>query len=127
MLELIRKLKLFDVILIIVLFSGGIASSVYMHRGDNGKKRVLVELSGRNYGIYDLNENKTIELTGPHSPVVIKIEDGYVYVLQSGCPQKICKRMGKKNRINDVIVCIPNHLIIRIAGEKKDRFEFITQ
>ncbi len=127
MFGLFRKLKLFDVILIIVLFLGGIASSIYIHRGNNGKKMVLVELSGRNYGIYDLRENETIELTGPHSPVVIKIEDGYVYVQESGCPQKVCKRMGKKNRINDVIVCIPNHLIIRIVGEQKDKFEFITQ
>jgi len=105
----------------------GLFSSFYIYGNNNKDKKVIVELSGKVYGVYDLNSDRIIDLKGPQSRVKINIENGYVFVLESGCPQKICKRMGKKNRINELIVCIPNRLLIRIEGEMKNNYEFITR
>jgi len=105
----------------------GLFSSFYIYGNNNKDKKVIVELSGKVYGVYDLNSDRIIDLKGPQSWAKINIENGYIFVSESGCPQKICKRMGKKNRINELIVCIPNRLIIRIEGEMKNNYEFITR
>ena len=127
MIHILKKLKIADFILILLLIMSGIFSSFYIYGNNNKDKMVIVELSGKVYGVYDLNSDRIIDLKGPQSRVNINIENGYVFVLESGCPQKICKRMGKKNRINELIVCIPNRLIIRIEGEMKNNYEFITR
>ncbi|MHA1344700.1 MAG: NusG domain II-containing protein [Promethearchaeota archaeon] len=127
MIHILKKLKISDSILILSLIISGLFSSLYIYGDNNKDKKVIIELSGTIYGVYDLNTNKIIDLKGPQSRVKINIENGYVFVSESGCPQKICKRMGKKNRINELIVCIPNRLIIRIEGKMKDNYEFITR
>ena len=127
MIDFLKKLKVSDFVLIVLLIVSGILSSFYIYGNDNEDKIVIVELSGKVYGVYDLNTDRSISLKGLQSEVKINIENGYVFVSESGCPQKICKRMGKKDRINELIVCIPNHLIIRIEGEAKNNYEFITR
>ncbi len=127
MLYILKKITIPDYVFIILLIFSGIFSSFYIYNNNYDSKKVVVEVSGRLYGVYDLNIDRVIDLIGPHSNVRINIEDGYVFVSESGCPQKICKKMGKKNRVNDIIVCIPNHLIIKIDGEKSNKLEFITQ
>lgn len=124
---LLKKIKIFDIVLIVVLLLCGIGSSAYIYNGNNAKKTVLIEVSGKSYGIYDLDTDRTIEIEGPQSHITVNIENGAVHVSESGCPQQICKRMGKKSRINDIIVCIPNRMIIRITGKYKKNMEFITQ
>ena len=127
MIHILKKLKISDFILILLLIMSGLFSSFYIYGNNNKDKKVIVELSGKVYGVYDLNSDRIIDLKGPQSRVKINIENGYVFVLESGCPQKICKRMGKKNRVNELIVCIPNRLLIRIEGEIKNNYEFITR
>jgi len=127
MIHILKKLKISDFILIFLLIMSGLFSSFYIYGNNDKDKKVIVELSGKVYGVYDLNSDRIIDLKGPQSRAKINIENGYVFVSESGCPQKICKRMGKKNRINELIVCIPNRLIIRIEGEMKNNFEFITR
>ena len=127
MIHILKKLKISDFILILLLIMSGLFSSFYIYGNNNKDKKVIVELSGKVYGVYDLNSDRIIDLKGPQSWAKINIENGYIFVSESGCPQKICKRMGKKNRINELIVCIPNRLIIRIEGEMKNNYEFITR
>ncbi len=127
MIYILKKLKIADFILILLLIMSGLFSSFYIYGNNNKNKKVIVELSGKVYGVYDLNSDRIIDLKGPQSRAKINIENGYIFVSESGCPQKICKRMGKKNRINELIVCIPNRLIIRIEGEMKNNYEFITR
>jgi hypothetical protein len=124
---ILKKIKIADFILIVLLILAGVISSFYLYGNKYKNKKVIVELSGKTYGIYDLNKNTIINLKGQYSDVKINIENGYVFVSESKCPQKLCIKMGRKNKVNDVIVCIPNRLIIRIEGEEENNFEFITR
>ncbi len=127
MVYIFKRMTLPDFVLIVLLVFSGLFCLYSIYDNNYDKKTVIVEISGKIYGIYDLKSDRTIDLNGPHSEVKIDIKNGYVFVSESGCPQKICKKMGKKNKVNDIIVCIPNHLIIRLEGEKKNNYEFITQ
>jgi hypothetical protein len=49
---------------------------------------IFFELMNKNN--YDLKNDRLIELEGIQSKVKIKIENGYVFVYDSGCPEKLC-------------------------------------
>ena len=61
-----------------------------------------------------LNTNTTYEIEGDVSLMHIVIENGYVYVLDSGCENQICVNHEKINKKNAVIACIPNSIIIEV-------------
>ncbi len=88
---------------------------------------VLVERD--NYLLYKLPLDKAGQYTIPGAVggLTLRIADGKVWVARSTCPHKICMRMGKISRPGQIIVCIPNHLIIRIAGKTAPSFDVITE
>lgn len=49
---------------------------------------------------------------------IVKIEAGSVCVSEAGCPDKTCVKMGKLQSDALPIVCLPNRLMIRYAGEE---------
>ncbi len=54
MIHILKKLKISDFILILLLIMSGIFSSFYIYGNNNKDKKVIVELSGKVYGVYDL-------------------------------------------------------------------------
>lgn len=109
----------YDFILIISVFLLFVIFFVTWLIVSNGnKKEVLVERKDIEYSeVYDINQNQTIKIDGKISEVIIIIEDGYVYVEESGCSDKICIHTGKISKIGEQIVCLPNMVIISIKSK----------
>lgn len=104
-----RKLLLFLTILVLFSF-------LLLLRQGVGRK-VLVEVAGRTVFVADLAQDQQVELTGPLGTTVLRIAAGSVAVLSSPCPQKVCIAMGPISRSGDLLACVPNRLVIRIAGD----------
>jgi hypothetical protein len=49
----------------------------------------------------------------------ILIADGSVAMIDSPCTSKRCVLSGHKHRIGDMIVCLPNRIMIAIRGDAK--------
>lgn len=47
----------------------------------------------------------------------IVIQDGYVYMADADCPDKLCEHMGKINKIGENIVCMPHRVVVEIVGD----------
>ena len=60
-----------------------------------------------------LSQNKIIDI--PEKCTVI-IADGFVYVSESTCPNKLCEKCGKIQKTNQRIICVPNNVLIEIVG-----------
>lgn len=66
----------------------------------------------------DLSQDADITVEGYNggtNQVVIK--NGKVHILEASCPDKICVHQGWVEHTGENIVCLPNHLIVRIIGE----------
>lgn len=48
----------------------------------------------------------------------IVVADGYVFVSEASCPDKICAHTGKVNEPGDSIVCLPHRLVVRVESIK---------
>ncbi|HBE87040.1 MAG TPA: hypothetical protein DDW53_19330, partial [Lachnoclostridium sp.] len=42
----------------------------------------------------------------------------YASITEASCPDKVCVRTGKIHRSGELIVCLPNRVVITIEGEE---------
>ena len=80
-------------------------------------ERVLVERDGRLLFSAPLAENRVVDLEGPLGRTRLEIRDGRARILASPCPTKACIGMGAITRRGELLACVPNELLVRIAGE----------
>jgi len=57
----------------------------------------------------------------------IKIENNKIWIEDTDCPDKYCQLQGDIGSDGQVIVCLPNKLLIKIIGNNKDKeIDFIA-
>lgn len=91
--------------------------------------RVIVERKGQVLFSAPLDTDRSVTLEGPCGPTVISIEKGRVRVSESSCPQHVCQKQGAIGAHGETLACLPNGLLIRIAGRSsapKD-YDFLSR
>lgn len=118
-----KKARLFgkaDVLLIV--FWGVIAAMIFitglMDHGDGitGSK-LTVTVGNEIYGEYDLDEDRTIEINDGNT---CEIKDGKVRMTAADCPDGLCVKSREISKAGESIVCLPNHVILKITGNGED-------
>lgn len=84
-------------------------------RQKNGES-VIVEANGEIFGIYALAKDAEIPV---YDTNCIIIEDGTVRMAEAECPDHLCIRQGTIWKDGQMIVCLPNRVTVRIAGESE--------
>jgi len=117
----IKKQKYFvkkDILIFIILavflsvLFGGVLY-IYNKKGDDA----YIYSDGELIKIMPLNTNDEFlyEYDGHYN--IIIVENGYIYVKESDCDDKVCIIKGKINKVGDSIICLPHKLVITIKGE----------
>ncbi|UCG38465.1 MAG: NusG domain II-containing protein [bacterium] len=79
--------------------------------------RVLVQAGGKEWGVPLLEDGRR-EVPGPLGPAVLVVESGSARLQNAPCPLKICERMGPIRRAGEVIVCLPNRIVVKVPGRE---------
>ena len=74
----------------------------------------VVTVDGMEIGRYSLNRDGTFLLNGGTNTLVI--ENGEAWISEANCPDKLCMGFGKISRNGEIIVCLPNRLIVAVEG-----------
>lgn len=85
-------------------------------------KHIVIEVDGKIYGKYDLPEEKnsnTLEINTKYGYNKVVMENNGVYVTESSCPKKEEILQGKIQKPGEMLVCLPNRLLIKIMGESE--------
>ena len=103
-----------DLVLILALLI--LAGVLYFTLGvkKDGGASVVVLIDGQEAARYPLSKNGTHVLNGGSNTLVI--EDGYAWISEADCPDKICVHMGKIHLDGQLIVCLPNGVIVTVEG-----------
>jgi len=113
-----KKLKIGDYA--IVLIVGALIIFLFSRFFFNKSRESRVEVTGKTFQkYYDINENRVINVEGPLGTTTVIIEGGEVRVEDSPCREKICIKMGRKKRVGEQIICVPNRVIVEITGESE--------
>ena len=82
--------------------------------GDGQKVRVIYR--DEVVGIYPLEKDIDIEVERDGHVNIISIQNKKVYMKYSDCKNQICVNTGKISRAGEIIVCLPNYVIVEIIG-----------
>ncbi|HKK95392.1 MAG TPA: NusG domain II-containing protein [Anaerovoracaceae bacterium] len=105
-----------DIYLYIILIVIGLFTSYYVSSLNTPGTTVKITVDGELYGNYSLDTNNNITIETETNYNVIVIEDGYVYMLDANCPNKICMKHSPINKTGESIVCLPHKVLIEITG-----------
>lgn len=93
-------------------------NSVYPDGEDSGRQ-VCIRVDGEVWGIWPLNEDRTIEVDLDSGYNRVRIESGEAYMEEADCPDGYCMHQGHISGGIDTIICLPHKLVVEIVeGDK---------
>ena len=111
-----------DKILIVLVFLLAIGTSFYVKNSvsTEGESYVSIQVEGREVEkiIFDrLLIGKTIEINTDYGFAQVEIGDGEVWLKHSTCPDQLCLRSGRISRTGEMLVCLPNKIVVEIKND----------
>ena len=108
-----------DILLITVIATIALFFFLFIHffiKKDGSM--VVVKINGDiNYkgSLYQSKELVVDGYQGGSNRIVI--QDGFVYMADADCPDKLCEHMGKISKTGENIVCMPHRVVVEIVGD----------
>lgn len=111
----IKTFRIGDVFIILFI---ALATALSFTFGRGSGKGETVELTVGNSPVkrYSLSMDTVLAVNGPIGKTELDIRNGQVWISDAPCPQQICRRQGKIRFNGQILVCLPNHLVIEIKG-----------
>lgn len=126
-----KKINRYDIALITIIVAVNIAILFWGSRKavHADEKVAYVYSHNELVGEYVLSDDYKTEFTiGDEKSGYneIHIENGQVWIHEASCPDQICLSQGKISRDGEIIVCLPNQLMVKIEGGEEDDTDFIA-
>lgn len=122
------KLKRNDKILLLVIAVVCLLYGAYvlLHTKEPGQQ-VEVLLDGIIYGTYDLKEPQEVLITGPAGQTnLLVIKDGYASVTDASCPDKLCVHQKRIQAKGEMIVCLPNKMVVQVKNGETPQVDAVA-
>lgn len=111
------RLLLGDAAVLLLLSAAVIALAVPKAAGGR-PARADVEASGKVAANLDLASDGVSEVKGPLGVTRLEVRGGRVRVLSSPCPRQACRHGGWIGAAGEMLVCLPNEVVIRLPGQR---------
>lgn len=93
---------------------------VYQMTAENGSY-VQVRVSGKVQGQYSLDTNGTYEISGKgRGKNLLVVKDGKAYIKEANCPDKLCVKQGKVQKVGESLICLPNEVVVEVVRETSE-------
>ncbi len=118
-----------EIILMIIVFAMALSAMAVIHFMQSGQGAyVVVTLDNEEIGRYPLEEDGVYDLTGykeGHNELHIKDEKAFIST--ASCPDKLCIKQKEISHTGEMIVCLPNHIIVTIEGRRGSALDGIAK
>jgi len=122
-----NKINKYDIALIVVIVVINVLILIYgaFNTTDKGKKIAYVYSDNRLVGEYTLTEDyeKEFKVEVDSGYNTLHIQGGSVWIQDATCPDKICIHQGKISKDGEIIVCLPNRLMVQIEDNSETENE----
>lgn len=71
------------------------------------------------YATFSLDQQRTLEVSGPLGRSRIVIDHGRVRFERSPCTNQYCVHQGWLSRAGQAAICLPNRISLELLGDKK--------
>lgn len=112
-----------DIVLAAVLLIIGIAGVLIVKYGLKPGSTADVYMDDRLVQTLDLNVDDVYTFQSDKGSNTVEVRDGAVSMKSADCPDKVCVRMGAKNRNGETITCLPHNLVIEVHGGQEQEVD----
>ena len=120
------RLLLGDAAVLFVLCAAVIALAVPKPVGGR-PSRAEVEARGTFAASLDLKRDRVSEIKGPLGVTRIEVNGGRVRVLSSPCPRQACRHGGWIGAAGELLVCLPNEVVVRLPGQRAGAIDAVAR
>lgn len=121
------KFKIGDFFLIGLLLLVSVSVFIYTRSGHKGGQTLIVYQGDYIKNEYLLNKDQILKIDGPLGMTQLTVRSGKAFVSESPCPYHFCQKSGTIARAGEMIVCVPNKVIIKIKGESANHLDAVTE
>jgi hypothetical protein len=110
------RITAFDVVLIVLILSFSTGAILFTRLGLNWQLPKIPEASVYHEGklLKPLRLDKDQEIILLDGKMLIEVKEGRIRVKKSDCPRKICVNTGWIKTPGQIIVCVPNKVLLEI-------------
>lgn len=109
-------MKVREIIIIVGILLISLASYLIIEFTKKPGETVIVKVNGTEVATYSLNVDGIYEINNGTN--ILHIEDGYAWLDDANCPDKLCVKSGRISKDGETITCLPNKVSIIVSGEK---------
>lgn len=128
-----KRISRNDVIFLVILLTATTGVLVAYERtgtrADAGASAsVCVTVDGSVYGTYALGEEQEIPIVQDGVTTnVLTIRDGKADMTEADCPDKLCVHQKAISKNHEMIVCLPNKVVVEVTGSEDNGFDSIAR
>ena len=119
-------LKKGDIVLIGLLLLLTVASFFIFRVSLKKGSQVTILVNNKEQYRFSLSDDRDALIEGAIGVTHIRIRESSLWVTEAPCPHKDCMRMGRISQTGEIIVCIPNKVMIVVEGEGGKSLDGIT-
>jgi hypothetical protein len=124
--SMMRGFTIADGVVLAILVIGGVVGLVDVASSVAPGTMVVVEVDGTAVRKLSLSQPSRTSLPVRGGALVVEVRDGRVAVTSADCPNHVCVRTGWRSHSGEVIVCVPNRVIVKILGKRQKGIHAIT-
>ena len=95
-------------------------SALFAYGGRGASLELTISGADNQRWRFPLSADETIVVAGPLGDTVVKLSAGAARIVDSPCENKICIAAGALSREGRFSACLPNHVIVTVAGSSED-------
>ena len=111
---------------VIAVFAAGYF--LYMHFAPaKAGKEAVVKIDGREVLRFEIDKDGEYTAGEGEHYNIITVKDGKVNVTEASCPDKLCMYQGPVNRAGEMIICLPNKMVITIEDPESEALDGVVK
>ena len=112
-----------DIVLAAVLLILGVTGVLIVKYGLKSGNTADVYIDYKLVQTIDLSVDDEYTFQTDKGSNTVEVRNGAVSMKSADCPDKVCVRMGTKNRNGETITCLPHKLVIEVHGGQEQEVD----
>ena len=112
-----------DIVLAAVLLILGITGVLIVKYGLKSGNTADIYIDDKLVQTIDMSVDDEYAFQTDKGSNTVEVRNGAVSMKSADCPDKVCVRMGTKNRNGETITCLPHKLVIEVHGGQEQEVD----
>lgn len=123
-----KKYDYIVIVMVIAIAIGSLGVLTIKPRGGYTSKYVVISSENKVVKRISLNDKtkETFTVKNGLGENTIEISNGNVFIHDADCPDKICIKDGAIREPGQILVCLPNKVVVEIKGEANQEIDDVA-